>query len=275
MKIVNYLKNNYRNILEFILAQIIAAVNFNLLLKPINLVVGGASGLSLVLSNIINISISNLITIIFFIMFLISLIFLEKKTIRSIVFASILYPFLVKITENITNILILKYQDLLLICIVSGILSGISNGIVYRNNYASGGISVLAPIINKYFKISISTVNFALNAIIVLFGGYFYGINMVLYAIILLFISSYVSNIIILGVSQNRIIYVESKLSDKLIMHLRNTYNVTATILENEKNDNSTFFAVISKKKYANITREMKLIDKDIFFVVSDCYEVG
>ena len=164
--IIKYLKNNYRGIIELIFSLIISAINFNLLLKPINLVAGGASGLSLALSNICDISISNLVTIIYVVTFIFGLIFLDKKTIRSIIFATIFYPFLVKVTEGITNLIVLDYKDLLLISIISGIISGISGGISYRNDYALGGISVLAPIINKYFKISISSANFILNVII-------------------------------------------------------------------------------------------------------------
>ena len=273
--IIKYLKNNYRGIIELIFSLIISAINFNLLLKPINLVAGGASGLSLALSNICDISISNLVTIIYVVTFIFGLIFLDKKTIRSIIFATIFYPFLVKVTEGITNLIVLDYKDLLLISIISGIISGISGGISYRNDYALGGISVLAPIINKYFKISISSANFILNVIIVLLGGYFYGFNMILYAVILLFVSSYVSNAIILGVSSNRLLFIRSNHCDEIIKYLKDNYKISVTILENNKKDNSTFFVVIAKKNYAKIKNELQKIDNNMFFTANNCYEVG
>ena len=274
MRIIKYLKNNSQSIIEFTLSLLLAAINFNLLLKPINLVAGGAGGLSIILSNFFNISVSNLITIIYIITFLLSLFFLDKKTIRSIIYASILYPVFVNLTDNISSVIMLKYNDILLISIISGIISGISNGLSYRNNYASGGISVFAPIFNKYFKTSISSVNFIINAVIVLLGGYFYGINLVLYAIILLYISSYVSNIIILGVSRNKMIFIKSCESNKIIEYLRNKYKITVTFLENDDNV-SSFFVVIDKRYYVTIKNELFLIDKDVFFVTENCYEVG
>ena len=77
---IDYLKKNHHAIIEFTLSLIVSALNFNLLLKPINLVAGGASGLAIVLSNNINIPISDLVTIIFIITFILGLIFLDRKT---------------------------------------------------------------------------------------------------------------------------------------------------------------------------------------------------
>ena len=274
MNIIIYLKNNYSKILMFTLSLLLASINFNLLLKPINLVAGGASGLSLVLSNFIDISITNLVTIIYIITFILSFLFLDKKTVRSIIYASIIYPILVKLTENISNVLVFGYNDILLISIISGIISGISNGIAYRNSYASGGISVFAPIFNKYFKLSISSVNFILNAIIVLLGGYFYGFNMVLYAIILLYISSYICNMIILGSSTNKIIFIKSN-NERLIKYIQDKYHLTATILENNSDKDNYFFIVVNRKDYINIKNDILEIDKNVFFVTNNCYEVG
>ncbi len=272
--IIGYLRKNWKGIIELIFSLVIAAINFNLLLKPINIVAGGASGLALALSNIVNISISNMVTIIYIITFILSLLFLDKKTVRSIIFATITYPILIILTENIANIIVLDYFDLLLISIISGLISGISNGISYRNNYASGGISVIPLIINKYFKVSISTVSFIANAVVVLLGGYFYGINMVLYAIILLYVSSFVSNVIILGVSRNRLLFIKSNQSDKLIKYLLDNYQTSVTILENENNDNSTFFVVVDKKYYVNIRNKLRELDNNLFFIAHNCYEV-
>ncbi len=88
---IDYFKKHFKEIVEFSLSLVIGALNFNLLLKPINLVSGGASGLALVLSNIFDISISNLITIIFIITFILGLFFLDKTPDRSILFATIFY----------------------------------------------------------------------------------------------------------------------------------------------------------------------------------------
>ena len=271
---INYLKSNFLNIIQFILALILSAINFNLLLKPINLVAGGASGLSLALSNIINISISNFVIIIYIITFLLSLFFLDNKTVRSIILASILYPLFTYLTEDITNIITLNYSDVFLVCISSGIISGITNGLAFKFGYAPGGLGVLAPIFSNLFKISVSTVNFIVNTIVVLLGAYYYGFNMVIYAIVLLYISSYVCNLVILGLAGNKVIFIKSRYNNRIIELLHEKYSITATILDDESNT-EILMAVVKNIDYNPLKIDLLKIDKKVLFTTNDCYEVG
>ena len=131
----------------------------------------------MVISKIVNLSTSQIIDIIYIITFILGVIFLDKKSVIGIIYASIIYPLFVNMTENITNIFILNYHDIFLIVIIASLISGISSGIIYKNGFASSGLGVLAPILNKYFKVSISLANFVMNTIILLMGGYFFGFN--------------------------------------------------------------------------------------------------
>ncbi len=264
---------NKRQVVLFALSILVAAINFNLLLKPLNLVSGGSGGLALVLQNIINISTSHIIAIIYVIMVILSLIFLSKKTAASIILASILYPACTYLTEDIANVIYLNYDDVFLIAIISGVVSGITNGIAFRYGYATGGLGVLAPIINKYLKASISTVNFVVNTIIVLLGAYYYGFNMVLYAVMLLYLSSYITNLIIIGLSSDKVIFIKSDNNKEILELLHNKYSINATILED--NDENTLMAVVKNIDYNAIKLELKKIDKQIFFTTNNCYETG
>ena len=270
MKII---KDNYKRYLIFTLVNLIAAINFNLLLKPINLVAGGSQGLALIVSNIVPISTSHIIMIIYVITFVLSFILLDKKILIGIIYASIIYPLFVYLTEDITSVITFSYNDMFLISIISGIFSGITSGLTYKNGFASSGLSVIAPIMNKYFKVSISLTNLMMNSIIVIFGGLFFGINIVLYAIILLVISSYICNAIILGVSRNKVIFIKSMKIDEISKLLIDKYHITSTILENEDND-KILVAVTANGSYQLVKKELIEIDKNILFTTNDCYEV-
>ena len=268
---IKYIKKNYYRIILFSISVLVSAINFNLLLKPVSVVAGGSGGLALVLQNILPISTSHIIAIIYVITVILSIIFLEKKTVASIILASILYPLCTYLTEDITNVIHLNYYDVFLVCIVSGVIGGITNGITYRYGYATGGIGVLAPILNKYLKTSISKVNFGINTIIVLMGIYYYGFNMVIYAIVLLYITSYVSNLVILGLSNNKVIFIESDKCEKIMNMLYTKYNLSVTILD----DNKILMAVVKDTMYSSVKFDLKKVDKNVFFTTNNCYEVG
>jgi len=264
---------NKKRVFIFGISILVSAINFNLLLKPISMVCGGSGGVALVLDNIFHISTSHIIAIIYVITVILSILFLDRKMIASILVASVLYPGFTYLTENITSIIHLNYDDVFLICIMSGIITGITNGIAYRYGYSPGGLGVIPPIIHKYFKVSVSTVNFITNGIVVLSGAYFFGFNMVVYAIVLLYISSYVCNLVILGLSNNKVIFIHSKKNGKISEILHDKYNINVTILDDD--DNKTLLAVVKNIDYNAIKLDLKRIDKKVFFTTNDCYEVG
>ena len=176
---MNLIKKHLPRYFFLTLANLIAAINFNLLAKPINLVSGGSPGLALVISKIVDISTSDIVMIIYIITFILSIIFLGRDVLIGIIYATVTYPIFVYLTEDITNIIMFNYNDIFLITICAGILSGITNGMIYKNGFASSGIAVLAPIFHKFFKISISLANFLINLVIILLGGYFFGFNII------------------------------------------------------------------------------------------------
>ena len=157
--------------------------------------------------------------------------------------------------------------------LLSGVISGITNGIAFRYGYATGGLGVLAPIINKYLKTSISTVNFVVNTVIVLLGAYYYGLNMVLYAVMLLYLSSYITNLIILGLSSNKVIFIKSDNNKKILELLHDKYSINATILED--NDENTIMAVVKEIDYNSVKIDLQKIDEQIFFTTNNCYEIS
>ncbi len=268
---MDIIKKNLPRYLMLTFANLISAINFNLLVKPINLVSGGSPGLSLVISKIVNLSTSQIIVIIYIITFILGFIFLDKKSIIGIIYASIIYPLFVNLTENITSVVMLNYRDIFLIVIIASIVSGISNGIIYKNGFASSGLGIISPIINKYFKVSISSTNFVINTMILLMGGYFFGFNIILYALCYLYISNYICNMIILGVSQNKVILIRSKKCDDIIKYLKNKYNINAIVLDN---DDPTLMVLSSNRYYSFIRNDLINIDKEIFFTTDNCYEV-
>lgn len=281
MDILNnvYIKNIFKRYLSLTIALIISALCFNLLLSPINLVAGGTNGLAIVLEQIFGISSNDLITIIYIMMFLLSFLFLGKDSFVGLLYASIMYPLLVNLTSGISSVIVINYNDPFLIAIFAGILSGISGGLTYKNDFAASGIGVIAPIMHKYFKLSISGVNFVINTIIVLFGGYYFGIDMILYAIILLYLNSYICNIIILGVSYHKALFIRSKNIDKISEYLYKIHGINPTILNvhggytNE--EGSLLLVVIPTLKYSRIKKELMKIDQDIFFVTCNSYELN
>ena len=181
--------------LKLLLILLIAAINFNIFLKPMKLVTGGTQGLAIIIHELIKMPHSTIVLIINLLMLILSYIFLKKETTLGTVLATISYPLFIKLT----SFLDLNISTNLLNVIITGIISGLTNGYIYKLGFTAGGINTIAPIINKYKNIKIGTINLIINIVILLIGCLQFGIKKLLYAIVVIIINSILINLVMYG----------------------------------------------------------------------------
>lgn len=177
-----------------IISLFFAALNFNLFLKPLNLVTGGNQGVAIIIKHLTKLKPSFIILIINIIALIICYLFLKKETTTSLVISSFSYPLFVKLTntlslDSITN-------NHFLTAIIAGIICGITGGIIYKMNFTQGGISIINNLVHRYLKIKISISNFTINTIIIIIGSFFFGLTKLLYSLIVVILSNIIINII-------------------------------------------------------------------------------
>ncbi len=172
----------------------IAALNFNIFLKPLNLVTGGNQGIALIIKHLTKLKPSTIIFIVNMISLIISYIFLKKETTISLVIASISYPLFVRLTNNITLNTITNIP--ILTSLIAGIICGITGGLIYKMNFNQGGISIFNSLLHRYLNIKISISNFIINTTILIIGSIYFGFIKLLYSLIVVIISSLIINFI-------------------------------------------------------------------------------
>ena len=101
---------------------------------------------------------------------------------------------------------------------------------------------------------------------------------MIMYAVIINYINSLVVDKILLGVSKNKSIYIVTDESEKIKQFIMEEMNHNVTVFDVEGAYTNTkreiLLTVIPSKEYFEITESIKLLDPNIFYVVSDAYEV-
>ena len=169
-----------RKYIYLVIALFFAALNFNIILKPLKLVVGGTQGVTLIINHLINIRPSLIILIINIIMLILSFIFLRHETTYGTIIATFIYPLLVRLTSNIPSLNFNNTFNIILV-IIAGIVCGITGGIIYKLGFSNGGISIIPLLTNKYFHIKIYITTFIMNLIIVILGCFYFGIIKTIY----------------------------------------------------------------------------------------------
>lgn len=277
MKKKKIIKDIFRYIL-LIFLMFVAAINYNLFLNPNNIISGGANGISIILQELFSLDPATFILIFSSMILIFSFFVLGVEKSSSSIVAILVYPFFVSITEGISTISFLQTNDGLLVGIFSGIISGFVIGSVCKIGFSQGGIIQISQMINKMFNLPIAKVNFFINSIILICGVFVFGLSAALLGIVVLFISSFVADKIILGISSNKsfmILTSEEELVKEFIVK-KLGHGVTVFLVDDErsKKKKRAIMTVIPTRDYYKLTDGIKKIDKDVFFVVTDSYQL-
>lgn len=272
-------KGLLKRYLLLIFALFISAVYYNLLLYPSKIVAGGTGGLAIIIESLFNIT-PSIFMLIFYVTILITAMFVLgiEKSSGSIV-ATLFYPLFVDLTSGISTIISINNNDMLLICLFVGVLNGWTSGLVYKMGFSGGGFSLVSQIIFEKFHISISKVSFLINMIIVLLGGIYFGIENIMYAAIILYISKIVTDKVLMGISKNKIFHIVTTKQKEVKEFLQREidYGITEfKVMNGYTNKNDTLLmTAIPTKEYIKASRGIKKIDKEAFFIVTDSYQLS
>ena len=271
-------KNFLIRLIFFTLASFLYGIIYNTFLVPNNIVIGGMSGLAIVIKEIIGLSTTVFINISTLILVIISYFILGKdKAIYTIVGAAI-FTLLLSFTSTFSYNLQGYLKNEFLIILVSSVSIGVANGIIYRSGFNTGGADILASILNKYFKFSIGQCNSIINTFIIISGTFLFGITKTIYAIFILTISSKMIDIVMLGVNDSKMIYIKSKNWKNLEKYIINDLKLGVTEIGNKGgifiDKDPTLLVILPFDEYYNFKYQILKYDSKAFIAAHDCYAI-
>ena len=273
-------KNIGKRYLMLILGCLIVAFSFNLFFLRYGIVCFGVSGISIVFNEFgVNPSLFILISNI--VLMIIAFFVLGYENMKNQLVGALSYPIFVSLTELITKHIDLGNTEMVVIAILGGVFAGIGYGLIYKSDFSTGGTDVIIGIICKYFKISMGNASLIVNGIIVLIGKIVFSWDIVLYAILVSYLISVFTDKVLLGISKCKAFYiVTDKKNDELIRKfLLSIDGVGTTVIDAEggysNNEETLLLAVVPSRSYFVVQDGLKEIDKNMFFLVCDSYEVS
>ena len=271
-------KNLIKTSILLVFGSFLSAVSVNLFFVPNNFVTGGVTGLGIVVNKLIGMNVSQFVFFGNLFMIGLGLIFLGGKKIVGSIFGSLLYSLFLFLTEDVATWLNFSFDSIFLYALAAGLVNGFAEAIVYKIGYSTGGTSILGLIIADKLKKPIGKVMRVISIIIIILGGYIFGYTMVMYAIIIVAISTFMIDKVTLGISDSKMFMVQTSKTDEVrdfIMEVIQS-GVTEYIVKGgySGSKKNMLMCVVPTEKYTYLKSAIKEIDKDAFIVVSDCYEV-
>lgn len=272
-------KNRISRLILMIIGVFLLGLNYNLFLVKNELVIGGMSGLAIVFNKLWSWNNQIFIYASSFILLLVSFkVFGYKKT-RPAIIGTVLYPLMVSLTAPLSNILAkyFVFEDFITLIAFTSILYGFASALVYKMGYNTGGSDIIVKIMCKYLHMSEGRANLISNLVVIAFAGATLGVNKVVYAIIIIYVSSLIIDRMLIGISKSKLFIIETnkmqEVSDIIIseMHLGITILKAEGGYSNKKKD--LLLCAVPTKNYYMFKEIILEIDKNAFFIINDCYD--
>ncbi len=245
------------------------------------IVAGGVSGLSVLLNDLIPaVTIGIFILAINIPIFLLGL----KQNGWKFILRSLLTVFVLSLATDIIAKLIhnpTQYftKDPLLASIYGGLAQGIGIGCFIRYKVSSGGTELLGRSIQRFIPhLSIATWVAILDAIVVIAGSFKFGIENVLYALIVIFLSAKVSDIIVLGVNKAKLCYIITNRAEEISTTLLKESPRGITLIKGvgmyTHSEREVLLTCVRTRQLAQLKLIVKTIDENAFVIVGEASEV-
>jgi uncharacterized membrane-anchored protein YitT (DUF2179 family) len=172
----------------------------------------------------------------------------------------------------------LPIQEKLLSALLAGIIIGSGSGIILRSWGSAGGTDIFSVILLKRFSIRLGTTILAFNGIILTAAAILFSLEKALYTLIYLYVSSYVINLVVMGMSQRKAVHIISPHWEKIARQIMEKIGRGVTITKGQGGYTGqqvqTLYTVITFRELARIKQVIRRIDPDAFVVVTDTLEV-
>lgn len=276
------IKSNFlRNLKEFAIitfgaAAGAAAIFFFML--PSNVAVGSISALSMILSNFIALPISIISLILNVVLLIIGFILVGSEFGIKTVYTSIIIPLFIGVFElSFPNFQSLTQDPLLdVLCYI--LLMSIAMAVLFSHNASSGGLDIVAKILNKYFRIELGKAGSIAGMAIALSAAFCYDTRTVVLSVLATYFGGIVVDHFIFGLNIKRRVCVISPKLDEIVNYILHDLHSGATINEiigaYDNVPKKEVITIVDKHEYRKLMEFVRKTDPKAFVTVYAVNEV-
>ena len=264
------------NILTIAIAIIAVAVYF--FLVPSHTSISSMSGLGIVLSNFVPLPLSAITMILNVVLLIIGFFTCGKEFGLKTVYTSVMLPVFLGIFENIfpNTGSITNSQELDVLCYILVVSVGLS--ILFNRNASSGGLDIVAKIINKYFHMELGKAMSLSGMCVALSAALVYDKKTVVLSVLGTYFNGIVLDHFIFDHNIKRRVCIITKKEEELRQFIVRDLHSGATIYEaigayNMEKRNE-IITIVDKGEYQKLMKYINQEDPEAFSIYSIGYEV-
>ena len=256
------------------LACVVMAFNINYFFVGNKLAEGGVSGLSLIIHYLSNIDVSYLYFALNIPLIILAYIFLGKNFLLKTLFATFILSVFLKVFTSFSEPL----DDILLAAIFGGAINGIAIGIVFYAGGSTGGMDIVAKIVNKYTGIPISRILLTTDFIVLSMVAVIFGKVIFMYTLISLVLSSKMIDIIQVGIYSAKGVTIITTKEDEIRKRIMEETKRGITLIDAKggytQKEIGMLYCVVGQYQLIKVKTIVKEVDPSAFMIVADVHEV-
>lgn len=169
-------------------------------------------------------------------------------------------------------------RDPLLFAVYGGVLDGLGIGLVFRFGGTTGGVDIVANLLNRWRGVRLGTTILVANILILSGAAAIFGVELAMYALLVTIVSSRVVDLVQEGLAEMRSTFIVSGQAEEIARAINTRLARGVTILEARGaytgREQPVLLCAISQREIIRLKKLVREIDPEAFLIVSPANEV-
>ena len=257
-------------VITFGAAMVAAAVYFFML--PGHITVGSGTGLAMVLSNFIPLPVSVINLAINVFLIIMGFILIGREFGAKTVYCSVLVPVLLGVFELVLPDFKSLTDDPILDALCYMLVVGVALAILFSRNASSGGLDIVAKIMNKYLKMELGRAMSVSGIVVALSSAICYDTKTVVISVLATYFGGIIVDYFIFGLNIKRRVCIISKhldeIADLILNELHSGASLNEIIGAYYKTSKREIITIVDKHEFRRLMDYVRRLDPAAFITV-------
>ncbi len=248
-------------------------------LIPSQIIDGGVTGISMILSTLLGGELGYFIIGINLPFIVLALQKLGKRFVFSTLYSIIVFALgVIFFGKMFHGHCIIENLDLFLVAVFGGLILGAGVGLIIRNGASVDGTEILAVYATKKIAFSVGEIIMFINLFIFTVAGFVFDWQHAMYSIITYFVAYKTMDIVIEGLNESKSVFVITDYSTEIGKDIMEKMDVSVTYIDAEGGYSGVkkriVYCVISRLQVQKLKEIAKNVDPRAFIAIENVYEV-
>ena len=257
---------------------VLAAAAIYFFMLPSHVAVGSGSALAMVLSNFIPLPVSVLSLLLNVFLLLLGFILIGPEFGAKTVYTAIFIPIALGVFENLFPDFQSLTEEPFLDTLCYILVVGLAMAILFSHNASSGGLDIVAKIMNKYLKMDLGKAGSVAGIVVALSAAFCYDTKTVVLSVLGTYFGGMIVDRFIFGLNIKRRVCVISPKMDEIVHFLLHELHSGATINEiigaYDNTVRREVITIVDKQEYRRLMDFVKRVDPKAFVTVYSVNEI-